>query len=791
MKRMRRVLVIALAVMLAPMALSAQKYQAAMDSLNLTAEQRDLLMEMIANQEAADSVAANRHHYSVYVTTRSYDDHIYVRWAPDEYVPWRILNYWGYSVVRIHQTKKDLVVDTLATVKPLTLEQFMEAYEVNDTLAAAAAQIIYGKRTEFGNTEAHPGSMGSIVELMEEQQMVYSYAMLIAEKRRDIAVSMALAFEDRTAKPKQEYDYVVVPLVPDSIIPVDRYVATAGPLGSWKPEKLRTEITDSIKAPANVQLYWPRRQEYTAFDIERRYVSRGGEWVKLNDKPYIMMQQPEAHETGYNIYVDERVHPGSYEYRIKGYDMFGDLTAPCEPHRVEMPDLIPPSAPLLEFIEIVRDPDSDHIDALLHIVKDSIEEDLVGYIPFYQNPNYKDRINIDIPDSVAQQLNDDQRRLLNEGMMIPLVKNPVAPGDTIIKVDVTGLESGTLVIAATDTALNMTISMPLPIHIHDLMPPAPPTRLRAAMDMSGLMMMNWRPSTSVDIEGYEIYWANDLDHPFAQHPGFYSADTMFVDTLSMKTAEPYRYYYVKARDYAGNGSVPSDTLQVERLTIVPPSVCRIDTLWMTPKTVNMKWYPASEPDILCYNVFRRMEGEQDWQLTRVLTPDSIADGRLTIVDSPEPHMTKRYYYAIETINRSGLSSGMSYATSFLFKGEVVLPIEIKLFSNFNEETKKAQLAWEIKGLTEAVAKDAYLVIFRKRPEDEFFRHFKSVSVHDRYTVDNALRPGQEAQYEMRLRTNEGRFSPYSNRVMIKNTEKVEEVNGERNSNFEVQESESL
>ena len=726
---------------------------------------------------AIDSMATE-HRYSVFVNSRSYDDYIYVRWAPDEYVPWRILNYWGYDVVRIYEGKNEIEADTIARVKPLSLEQFKATFEASDTLAAAAAQIIYGKRTEFGNTEAHPESMQSIVELYEEQQMVYSYAMMIAEKRRDIAIAMGLAFEDRTAKPNRKYNYIIDAVVPDTILNVGTYITRADKLGSWKPEKLKVKITDSIQAPANVQLVWPRTEEYTTFDIERRCVSRGEEWVKLNDKPYVMMLQDEAHETGNNIYIDGRVHPGTYEYRIKGYDMFGDLTAPCDPHRVEMPDLIPPSAPLLEFIEIVRDENSDHIDAYIHIVKDSIEEDLVGYIPFYQNPNYKDRINIDIPDSVAQQLNDEQRRLLNEGMMIPLVKNPVAPGDTIIKVDVTGLESGTLVIAATDTALNMTISMPLPIHIHDLMPPAPPTRLRAAMDMSGLMMMNWRPSTSVDIEGYEIYWANDLDHPFAQHPGFYSADTMFVDTLSMKTAEPYRYYYVKARDYAGNGSVPSDTLRVERLTIVPPSVCRIDTLWMTDKTVNMKWHPASEPDILCYNVFRRMEGEQDWQLTRVLTPDSIADGRLTIVDNPEPHMTKRYYYAIETINRSGLSSGMSFATSFLFKGEVVLPIKIKLFGNFNEETKKAQLAWEMKGLTEAVAKDAYLVIYRKRPHDEFFRHLKSVSVYDIQTVDNGLRPGEEAQYEMRLRTNEGRFSPYSNRVMIVNTEKVEGMNDE-------------
>ena len=733
------------------------------------AERQRLMEEMMSRVESTDTTQADRHHYNVYVTTRSYKDHIYVRWAPDEYVPWRMLNYWGYEVVRLHHTKKSIEADTIARVKPLTLDEFKTQFEMHDTLAAAAAQIIYGKRTEFGNTEAHPESMGSIVELMEEQQMVYSYAMLIAERRRDIAVAMGLAIEDRTAKPKEKYEYIVVPLVPDSIIPVDQYISDSEQLGKWKPAKYNTEIIDSVKAPADVTLYWKRSMVYTAFDIERRCVSRGGDWVKLNDKPYIMMLQPGTYETGYNIYVDERVQPGIYEYRIKGYDMFGDLTEPTQPHRVEMPDLIPPTAPLLEFIEIVRDENSDHIDAYIHIVKDSIEEDLVGYIPFYQNPNYKDRINIDIPDSVAQQLNAEQRRLLNEGMMIPLVKDPVAPGDTIIKVDVTGLESGTLVIAATDTALNMSISMPLPIHIHDLMPPAPPTRLRAAMDMSGLLMVNWSPSTSVDIEGYEVYWANDLTHPFAQHPGFYSADTLFIDTLSMKTAEPYRYYYVKARDYAGNASVPSDTLQVERLTSVPPQACRVDTLWMTTKTVNMKWYPASEPDILRYQVFRRLEGEEDWELIRIVTPSELVDNRLYIIDEPKPNMTKRYFYAIETINRSGLSSGLSIQTSFLFKGEIVLPVDIKLFGNFNEETKKAQLAWEMKGLTEAVAKDAYLVIFRKRPEDEFFRHLKSVSVHDTHTIDNGLRPGEEAQYEMRLRTNEGRFSPYSNRVMIKNT----------------------
>ena len=721
-----------------------------------------------------DSVVEPPHAYNIYVTTRSYDDNIYIRWAPDEYVPWRTLNYWGYDVVRVWQDKDVIEMDTLARVKPLSLEQFIEAFEANDTLAAAAAEIIYGKRTEIGNTEAHPESMQSIVELYEEQQMVYSYAMLIAEQRRDIAVAMGLAFEDRTARANRVYDYVIAPVAPDSVLRINQYVTRADKLGTWKPERYTTTITDSIQPPANVLLKWQRTQQFTAFSIERRCVSRGGEWTTLNDKPYIMMLQAEEYEDGYNRYVDEMVQPGTYEYRIKGYDMFGDLSAPCASHRVDMPDLMPPAAPLIKYIEIVRHEESPRIDARIYIQKDTIEEDLMGYIPFYQNESYQGNIGQTLLDSVAQQLSAEQKRLLEEGRMMPLVTEPLPPADTVLMVNVTGLESGKVIVVATDTALNMTHSMPIPIHIADLNPPSPPSRLRSAMSLDGVLMLTWTPSPEVDIEGYEIYWANQPSQVFMQVGDFYSNETLYVDTLPLTTAEPYRYFYIKARDYAGNGSGPSDTLQVERPTNIKPQPCRVDSLWMTTQTVNMLWYPSPEPDVLRYYVYRRMQGDEEWKMIQTLTPDSLTDNRLYIVDRPEPHMTKRYYYAIETINRSGLSSGMSFATSFLFKGEVVLPIEIKLFGQYNEEIHKVQLAWEISGLTEAVAKDAYLVISRKRSTDEFFRFLKSVSVNDAHTIDNGLRPGEAAEYEIRLRTNEGRFSPYSNSITVENTDTPDE-----------------
>ena len=723
-----------------------------------------------------DSVVEPPHAYNIYVTTRSYDDNIYIRWAPDEYVPWRTLNYWGYDVVRVWQDKDVIEMDTLARVKPLSLEQFIESFEASDTLAAAAAEIIYGKRTEMGQTEAHPNSMQSIVELMEEQQMVYSYAMLIAEQRRDIAVAMGLAYEDRTAKRNRTYQYVVAPVAPDSVLRTNEYVTKADKLGAWKPQKYTTTIIDSIQPPANVLLKWKRTSSFTAFDIERRNVGNGGDWLRLNDKPYIMMLQAEEYEDGYSRYVDEKVQPGVYEYRLRGYDAFGDLSEPCEAHRVEMPDLMPPSAPLIKHIEIIRNEENHSIHARIHIEKDSIEDDLMGYIPFYQNESYQGNIGQSLLDSIAGQLSQEQKQLLDEGRMMPLVTDPISPDNTILTVDVTGLESGKIIVVATDTALNMTHSMPIPIHIADLNPPTPPSHLRSAMSLDGVLMLSWTPSPEVDIEGYEIYWANDPSQTFMQVGSFYKKDTMFMDTLSLATAEPYRYYYVKSRDYSGNGSMPSDTLRVERPTNIKPQPCRVDSLWMTSKTVNMRWYPSPEPDVLSYHVYRRLEGEDSWEMILKLSPDSLVNNRLYIVDSPAPNMNKRYYYAIETTNRSGLSSGMSIQTSFLFKGEVVLPIEIKLFGQFNEETKKAQLAWEINGLTDDIRKDAYLVISRKKDTDKFFRFLKSVSVNDAHTIDHKLNPGEVAEYEIRLRTNEGRFSPYSNVVKVENTCMPEDSN---------------
>ena len=335
-------------------------------------------------QTEPDTLADQRHWFNINVVARTYGDRVYVRWAPDEYVPWKVLNGYGYLVQRVtHFDNGDLQSDTIAScVHPISRKQFMERFAENDSLAGAAVQTIFGQTTSLDQTEHVPGTPGSIMEVYEEQQNLFGFAMLIADLRPDLAEAMGLAYTDRDVRPGRSYDYIIRPLVPDSVVPINAGLVYKIRNDQFQPIAFSTELTDSIEAPSTIRLYWPR-DNYTAYDVERRKVDSNGEWTKLNERPYISMLTPTDNEDRPNLYLDAGVVPGIYEYRIRAYDSFGERTNPSEVLRVEMPDLVAPVAPNLKRIEITH---GDTITlARLFWEKDSLESDMVGYLPVYYN----------------------------------------------------------------------------------------------------------------------------------------------------------------------------------------------------------------------------------------------------------------------------------------------------------------------------------------------------------------------------------------------------------------------
>lgn len=683
----------------------------------------------VPDDKALPVDTAGDHTFILHAVVRAYDDRVVVRWMPDEYMSFRFCNDYGYQVVRLHEGPDSLYVDTLAAcIKPLSIDGFTERFEPTDSLAAAAVQTIYGRSVTPDQTRAAPGSMGSIMEVYEQQQMLFGYAALIAERRFDLAEAMGLAFVDRTAEPGKEYAYSVIPLVPDSVLKIRVSMdIQMYKLGDFKGEKFETFIEDSIAYPNNALLMWDG-QRYSTFDIERRMKGET-EWKQLNQLPYVYLESQDykgPRAEGYIYYNDELPEPGEYEYRIYGYDLFGDRTQPTDPHTVVLKDLVPPSPAHLYHIEILRSDSS--INAQLFFSKDTLEADFVGYLPFYNNPQF-----------------------MGEDTWIPMLKELVPPTDTTCIINCMGMASGRLVIAAVDTAGNVSQSAMRPIDIADLTPPGAPTNLRYTSSIEdGTIRLVWDAPEDNDILNYQVFVANDTTHMFLNHATVEGRDTVFIDTVSMDVNQKYIYYKVRTTDFSTNQSEFSPVIQVLRPSLVRPQVAHLDSAYQDSSYIHMTWICSNEAQVGRHKVYRRRDIDKDWTLLSVHDGDSVKlqNNRITIADRPRPYKG-RWVYAVETFSPFGLSRGPSLGYTAKFDGYKRFPCPAVVEATLVDETLETRLAWDIKG-TIPDCDEWYWCVYRKGPSDKEFKFLLS-SPQDKLSFsDTLIHHGETAEYFITL-----------------------------------------
>lgn len=668
-----------------------------------------------------DSMKYVPHRYAVRQMQRGYDDRITVRWMPDEYIPFIYGTKYGYTVTR---TEEGADADTLVScLKPLTREQFIERFDANDSIAAAAVQTVYGRSVGIDQTEAPPGSMGSLMEVYEQQQELFGFAALIADMRPDLAEAMGLAFVDRTARKGVKYTYTVTMNLNDSILPVDYGYTLPVALGDYKPEMFDVEITDSVTAPTKVILAWPLGR-YSTYIIERRSEHESA-WKRLDNQDYLSLRSDGDSDMEMNRYVDVAPDAGTYEYRVSARDLFGDISLPSQPHRVIIPDLIPPKAPDIYHIEILRQDSTIH--ARLDLRRVEPEPDLVGYVPVYRN-----------------------EKLLGD-KWLAMTKDIVAPGDTTILVDVTGLPTGQITIAAIDTAQNVGYGMPHEIRITDLKAPGKPTNLRYDTNAAtGEIRLAWDAPEDLDIAHYDLYFANDLTHEFMAVKGTKNLnDTVFVDTVTTTVNQKYIYYKVRAVDFSTNQGEWSDVLQVIRPTAVKPSVAHIDSLWQDD-AVHMRWIVGAEAQMTHHRVYRRTENGRDWTLIADLNADSVkANGFvINVNDRPKPYRG-RYEYAVESFvgdAKHEVSSGLSLLVKVRFRGYRNFDCPVTLYGEVTNPAKnETTLAWEVTGQLPDYD-NWYYCVYRQGPKDAAPKYLLSAPKGELKFTDFLIRPGETAKY---------------------------------------------
>ena len=715
----------------------------------LPGEIRDTV-QFQAEMEAREKKDLNA---KINVLARTYGDSVVLRWAADDYVAWRYLNRVGVNIVRMDE--KTLQTDTLVLgLKPATLDEFRSLYPEEDSIAGMAMGSIYGEgMMTQDQTKDEAGSMGSLYEISQEQQLQYGIAVLTSEWRQDLADHLAMRFVDRTAKRGRTYTYLVYPAVYDTTLNV---IIRAGIMEElenerYKPQPFDVELGDSISYPNGIFLNWEDRN-YSSYEVERRQQGTS-EWKRVNEHPYIIMNQIAGGDCFFSDHVDQ---PGTYEYRVFAHDPFGDLTDPSPVHSVTITDMTPPVPPVLTWIEIERrnedDPSKD-IFAHIHFTKDTMEADFAGCVPMY----FHER--------------------LTQGKWVPLIEKPLAPTDTMVTVDVSNLVTGQVVMAAYDTAQNVSYSIPQLLRVADMRPPLAPQGLKAqtsleesdTLDMPlGLITLTWNPLDSEDIDYYEIVFANDSTHEFMTQKHGVVNDTMFVDTVAVDVNQKYIYYKVRAVDYSTNVGEFSDMLQVIRPSAIPPTVAHLDSSYVDGKGVFMRWIAGSDEQIAYHNVYRRLiDSDKEWTLLRRCDGDSVkaCNDYIDLTDVPKPNSDEEYVYAVESFNYSGISSGLSLQFCTRFTGDAVFEQPIKLFASYEAEKNQTRLVWEADNVPEG--KDWYFCVWRQGPDDDRFKFLLSAEPSERDFTDYLLQPGETAHYYVQIQMEDGRESEPSNIVTIK------------------------
>jgi len=685
----------------------------------------------------------------IHLLTRSYGDRVALRWVPEDYVSWRYLCQTGVNVLRVKTGTMD--IDTLAyALKPLAQADFEARYPQSDSLAMIAMGVLYGEGRKGPNqTEEQPGTVGSGMELNNEQDLSFGYAMLVAEWRPDLAEALAVGLTDRTARRGEQYDYYIQPTQWDTNgkIIFEPGVAEHVVNEPYKPQPYDPDVQDSLTSPRRFVLSWID-PVHSSFEIERR--AANGAWERLNAKPYVSMLEDEG-LPGLCLYSDSVPQDGTWQYRILGHDVFGTLTEPSPVHTAYARDIEAPHAPQLTRIVIERPDDRDpSARVLAHVCwqrPDTLEKDLQGYVIHYYN----------------ERLTHGQWRPMNDAM--------ISPADTVCTLDCTGLRTGMISIWAYDDSGNAGRSLTQIIRLTDYRAPSAPDSLSAEVLPSGHVILTWKPDhDDADIDYYDVAFANDSTQEFLLVNAGGIHDPMFIDSLALDVNQKYVYYKVRAVDTENNFGPWTPILQVMRPHDSPPTAPHLDESWHNPEQgMHMRWVVGTDADMTYHELLRRLGDEGQWQTIARWDADSLAAAgqfAVSVDDNPPYDQRQRYYYMVRSHNSTAMTS-QSLAVSWLHQGLRVLDIPVSLTGDYIQHEGLVRLTWDVQMPASLAGQDYYFCVYRKTPADRRFRYVTNVAAGDQEFTDRSLAPGQTADYYVSLRFRDGRAGQPSNTVTVR------------------------
>ena len=554
-----------------------------------------------------------------------------------------------------------------------------------------------------------------------EEDFQLMVSLLTAIKNSTAAKGLGFSYIDNTVENGTNYTYRIQ-LAKSS--PIYKTVAVPYKIKAIANNNgLKNEVFVKT-GDTKLGFVWKDHTDLSGVDVERVI---NGKNVKLNTAPIYAIRGSNYNgpkRTGFS--EDSLVNYQKYTYRFYAQTLFGERVQFAEV--TAMPrDLTPPQQPFLKQPQHAK-PDEVHVEWEMNA---PIAGDFKGFA------------------ISRSQENNGSFTLLHDKLL------PSSARKFIDKSFITG-KTNYYLVQAVDTVNNISSSFPVAVTLIDSIPPSKPIFIKGKIDTTGIVTIDIKKNPEIDLMGYRLYRSNASEHEFsAIKEGFLSIDsletkvqTVYKDTVTLKSLTPYIYYKVEALDFNHNTSDFSEILKVKRPDKIAPTTPVFKKVKSTENQIELQFVLSKSIDVKEQILYRKTDLKAPWEKYQTLKNDQVS------FFDKEVKKGMVYYYSMRAIDESENASPYAVAVKGkIYNTGVRPPVE-----NLKASSKKDQttLSWKYKNFN----KETYFVIYKKNTNGQFTRHAKSLELRFSETKKG------KSTYAVKVFTKDGGQSKLSKEVSI-------------------------
>ncbi|MEM9823367.1 MAG: hypothetical protein AAF985_19955 [Bacteroidota bacterium] len=268
----------------------------------------------------------------------------------------------------------------------------------------------------------------------------------------------------------------------------------------------------------------------------------------------------------------------------------------------------------------------------------------------------------------------------------------------------------------------------------DTTPPITPQNFVGVIDSMGIVTLSWDKNTEDDLWGYKVFRSEYKDDEFGNLHSSPITDTVWVDTVNLKSINDKIHYTIIALDKRNNRSPFAPIVSLERPDTIPPAPPLVRTVEFMEDSIKVTWAASSSDDAVLHQLFRREINESGWEL--------IAEQRqfknVNVFMDTMFEYDKTYVYTALAVDKVDLTSAPSRPFKVYTKSNKPKAAFLGFDIDFDEEKALSTIRWEL--TNENILEE--IIIYRGPSKDKISMY----QIVEPDTLEIAQQVGEEEQW---------------------------------------------